>query len=166
MTLPRLLYYTLVKGIREVRLMEYIDYRKKEADEILKKELDWEYYGGHHHENLYTRFFQSYYLPKKFGIDKRKTELSALIRSGQITREEALHELNASPYEYDEEVVNYTLHKLGISHEEFREIMEAPLKSYRDYKTYLSFIRLMRWPVKVASKLKIVPHILYLKYAR
>jgi len=166
MTLPRLLYYTLVKGIREVRLMEYIDYRKKEADEILKKELDWEYYGGHHHENLYTRFFQSYYLPKKFGIDKRKTELSALIRSGQITREEALHELNASPYEYDEEVVKYTLHKLGISHEEFREIMEAPLKSYRDYKTYLSFIRLMRWPVKVASKLKIVPHILYLKYAR
>ncbi len=82
----------------------------------------WEYYGGHHHENTYTEFFQSYYLPKKFNIDKRKTELSALVRTGQISRDEALDEINSSEYEYNKQVVDYATCKLGLSKEEFKEI--------------------------------------------
>ena len=166
MTFFKLIWFSFVKGIREVRLMEYIDYRKKDVDGILKNELGWEYYGGHHHENLYTKFFQSYYLPTKFMIDKRKTELSALVRSGQITREEALKEVQMTPYKYNEEVVEYALNKLGLSKNDFEEIMNTPSKSHNDYNTYLPFIRFMRFPIRIATKLHILPHILYLKYAK
>lgn len=166
MTLLKLFWFSFIKGIREVRLMEFIDYRKNEVDEILQKELGWEYYGGHHHENLYTKFFQSYYLPTKFKIDKRKTELSALVRSGQISREEALNELRMSSYKYDEKTVEYARIKLDLTKSEFDEIINSPRKSHEDYRTYLPFIRFLRFPIRVATRLQILPHILFLKYAR
>lgn len=166
MTFLKLQYYLFIRGIREVRLLEFIDYKKKAVDHELEKEVGWQYYGGHHHENLFTRFFQSYYLPKKFNIDKRKIELSALIRTGQITREEALEELNSSHYEYEEKVVDYAVNKLGLTKEEFKIIMETPVKSHDDYPTYLPLIRLLKLPIKIATRLKLLPHILYLKYAR
>lgn len=166
MSMWKLLYYLFFEHIREVRLMHYMDYQKRTVDEVLKKELDWQYYGGHHHENLFTKFFQSYYLPKKFGIDKRKTELSALIRSGQISREEALKEIQESEYEYDPTVVEYAVSKLGLSKDQFQEIMDAPIKSHDDYPTYLPFIRLLKTPIKIAVRLKLVPQVLYLKYAK
>ena len=144
--------------------MEFIDYRKNEVDEVLAKELDWKYYGGHHHENLYTRFFQAYYLPEKFKIDKRKTELSALVRSGQISREDALEEISHSDYIHDDKTVAYAIHKLGLTQEEFDKIVNLPVKSHDDYKTYLPLMRLLRFPIRIAAKLRLVPHILYLKY--
>jgi N-acetyl sugar amidotransferase len=165
LTLPRLLYYAFVKRIKDVRVLEYMDYNKKEVDKVLTEKLDWEYYGGHHHENVYTKFFQSYYLPKKFNIDKRKTELSALVRSGQITREEALREINSSHYQYDPSVVEYAINKLGLTKEEFDKIMNSPNKTHDDYPNYLSLIKAMKFPIKIATKLKLLPHILYLKYA-
>ena len=137
----------------------------KKVDVILKEELNWEYYGGHHHENHYTKFFQSYYLPEKFNIDKRKTEFSALIRSGQMSREEAIDEIEASPYHYEQKTVDYVINKLDISSNEWDEIMNRPIKSHRDYKTLLPMIRAMKWPIMVATKMKILPKILYLKYA-
>jgi N-acetyl sugar amidotransferase len=164
MTFVKLQYYIWIKKIREIRLMEFIDYRKTEVDAILEKEMNWEYYGGHHHENLYTRFFQSYYLPVKFNIDKRKTELSALVRSGQISRESALAELSHSEYVHDEKTVLYTISKLGLTREEFEEIMNLPVKSHDDYPTYLPLMRLLRYPVKIAARYKLIPQILYLKY--
>ncbi|WP_128548313.1 N-acetyl sugar amidotransferase [Larkinella soli] len=165
MMLPYLLYCSFVRRIREVRLLEYVDYNKKKVDEVLGRELGWVYYGGHHHENLYTKFFQSYLLPGKFNIDKRKTELSALIRSGQISREEAVAELEASPYEYDRSVVAYAISKLGWTLEDWEEIFNRSPRSHQDFQTYLPLIRFLRWPIKVACSLKILPHILYLKYA-
>jgi len=165
LSLINLLYYSFVKGIRDVRILEYMDYNKKEVDEILKTKLGWEYYGGHHHENVYTKFFQSYYLPVKFNIDKRKIELSALIRSGQIKREEALNELNSSSYKYDPSVIDYARNKLELSETEFKNIMENPVKSHDSYPTYLYLIRTLKWPIKIATRLRILPHILYLKYA-
>jgi N-acetyl sugar amidotransferase len=166
MTFLKLQYYIWIKKIREVRLMEYIDYRKKDVDAILEKELGWQYYGGHHHENVFTKFFQSYYLPRRFNIDKRKTELSAMIRSKQITRAEALAEISATPYQYDEAVVKYALNKLCISDSEWQSIMKSPIKSHDDYATYLPMIRLLKFPIKIAVKLKVLPSILYLKYAK
>jgi len=164
MTFVKLQYYIWIKRIREIRLMEFIDYRKKAVDNILANELGWQFYGGHHHKNLYTRFFQSYYLPKKFNIDKRKTEFSALVRSGQVSREEALKELSASEYEHESKTVSYAINKLGLSEGEFDEIMKLPVRSHNDYPTWLPVIRLLRFPIKIAAKLKLVPHILYLKY--
>lgn len=165
MNLFQLLFYVFLKRIKEIRLMEYIDYKKDNVDEELKRELNWQYYGGHHHENSYTEFFQSYFLPQKFNIDKRKTELSALVRTGQISRNDALAIINKNPYEYKKEVVDYALSKLGISNTEFEEILKTPVKTHDDYPTYLPVIRLLRIPINIAAKLKMVPHILYLKYA-
>jgi N-acetyl sugar amidotransferase len=166
MSVAKLQYYIWAKGIREFRLMEYIDYNKNRVDDVLKDELDWEYYGGHHHENHYTKFFQSYYLPQKFNIDKRKTELSALIRSGQISRDDAVAEIEGSPYHFEQETVDYAIRKLGISPEEWKEIMDMPIKSHNDYKTLLPMLHSMKWPIKIATQMKVLPKILYLKYAK
>jgi len=153
-----------VKRIKEVRLMEYIDYRKKDVDEILKREMDWKYYGGHHHESVYTNFFQSYLLPQKFNIDKRKTENSALIRSGQMTREEALAEIQSQAYEYDKEIVTYAISKLELTQEEFQKVFNRDIKAFTDYPTYFPLIQLLKFPIKIACKMGLLPHILALKY--
>jgi len=166
MTLLKLQYAIWIKRIREFRLLEFQDYNKQQVDQVLTEELDWEYYGGHHHENHYTKFFQSYYLPQKFGIDKRKTELSAMIRSGQTTRDDALQEVQDHPYHFEQETIDYVINKLGIKPDEWEKIMQAPVKSHNDFKTYLPFIRLLAGPIRIATKLKVLPQILYLKYAK
>ena len=166
MSLLNLQYYIWVKRIREFRILEYIDYNKQKVDQQLKDELDWEYYGGHHHENHYTKFFQSYYLPVKFGIDKRKTELSALVRSGQINRESALREVSEKSYTSEPETIEYALHKLGFTKQEWDQIMKAPHRSHNDFRTLLPLIRLLKLPIRLAVRLKVLPEILYLKYAK
>jgi N-acetyl sugar amidotransferase len=74
LSLSKLVFYAVIKRIKFIHLLEYMDYDQEQAGEVLKKELDWIYYGGHHHENIYTHFFQSYYCPQKFNIDKRKRQ--------------------------------------------------------------------------------------------
>jgi N-acetyl sugar amidotransferase len=165
-SMSRLIYYIIFKKIKEVRLLEYFDYNKRSVDKVLEEELGWEDYGGHHHENNFTKFFQSYYLPQKFNIDKRKTELSALIRSGQISREKALNEIESHPYFYEKELIQYVIKKLGLSEKEFEEIYNLPVRTHNDYPTYLRLIRLLKFPIKIAGKLRLVPQILYLKYAK
>jgi N-acetyl sugar amidotransferase len=162
----KLQYYIWVKGIREIRLMEFIDYNKKSVDVELKEKLGWEYYGGHHHENHYTKFFQSYYLPQKFKIDKRKTELSALVRSGQINRSDAIEQIEKGDYEYEQATLDYAINKLEINTEEWENIMNTPPKSHSDYKTLLPLIRKLKYPIMLATKMKVLPKILYLKYAK
>jgi len=166
LTATSLFYYSIIKRIRYFFILENIEYIQKDIDKVIKKELEWEYYGGHHHENTYTKFFQSYYLPKKFNIDKRKREYSALIRSDQFSREKALEIIEKDNYEYDEDVVKYVINKLGLSQNQWKEIMESPIKSHEDYPTYLKLIKLFRFPIKIAVKLKLLPNILYLKYAQ
>lgn len=166
MSLSKFLYYTFVRNIKVVRILEFIDYRHKEAGDIMKSELGWRYYGGHHHESTYTNFFQSYLLPKKFNIDKRKTEYSALIRSGQMSRDEALSEVGGGEYPYENEIVRYTICKLGLSHEEFKEIFKTKVRSFKEFPTYYPIIKRLKWPIKIAGSMGLVPRILYLKYAR
>ena len=147
-----------------VQFLQYFDYRHKDAMELLQKELDWKYYGGHHHESTFTHFFQSYFLPTKFNIDKRKLEYSALIRSGQMTREAALKDIHEHLYPYDKEVVSYTISKLGLTQDEFKAILSAPLKTFHDYSTYYPIIKAAKIPIWVACELKLLPGIFYQKY--
>jgi N-acetyl sugar amidotransferase len=154
MSMPQFVYYSVFKKIREIRILEYVNYVKKDVDPILNKEVKWQYYGGHHHESYFTHFFQSYYLPVKFNIDKRKVELSAMVRSGHTTRGEALKELKEA-YPFKE-----------FTREEFDAIMNAPIKKHTDYKTYYKIIRLLKIPIKIAASMKLVPKILYEKYAK
>jgi len=159
-----LIYYFFILRIKFVRPLEYTDYSKAKARKVNIEKLNWIDPGGHHHESVYTKFFQSYYLPVKFSIDKRKRELSAQIRSGDITREKALSVLS-EPYPYDPELILYTRSKLGISDEEFNKIMRSPVRSFLDYSSMYFLIRLLRFPILIACKLHIFPPILYLKYS-
>lgn len=124
----------------QVRLdiLNYLDYVKTDAMKVLESELGWRYYGGKHYESIYTRFYQGYLLPKKFGYDKRRTHLSSLICSGEITREEALRELETETYPVNlqQEDREYVLKKLGLSDAQFEGLMRLPRKSYWDYPSY------------------------------
>jgi N-acetyl sugar amidotransferase len=165
MSMVRYIYYSTLKQINFFQLIEYVDYNRDKVDVVLKEKYDWQDYGGHHHENIYTKFFQSYYLPTRFNIDKRKREYSALIRSGQLSRHEALRRLE-TPYKYDESVVKYAVNKLGLSEKEFEDIMNSKTKSFHDYPTLFPLIRKLGFFVKIGVKLRLLPQILYLKYAR
>lgn len=151
-TFPHLGYWTLnyyyrqVKRIRQISVLDYIDYNKVEAIRVLTDVLGWRPYGGKHYESIYTRFFQGYILPAKFGIDKRRAHLSTLIMSGQITRDAALAEVRQPPYAgyMQEEDMDYVLKKLGFSEEEFRQIMALPIRTYHDYPNSLPLVKLTR----------------------
>lgn len=121
-----------------VYILDYLDYVKQDAMDIIQRELNWKYYGGKHYESIYTRFYQGYILPQKFGYDKRKSHLSSLICSREITREEALAELEKPTYSpaLQEEDQEYVVKKFGLTDEEFEKIMNLPKKSYGDYPSY------------------------------
>lgn len=157
-------YYTFVRRIEVIPILNYFPYDQKEVDAFLTSELGWTYYGGHHHESFYTHFFQSYLLPRKFGIDKRKVEYSALIRSGQMKRKEALVELREVPYPYEDELVDYVISKLELTRDEFEEIVARERKSFHDYPTYYPWIRSLSWPLKLATRCNLIPKLLYLKF--
>ena len=131
-------YYTLIRRLRTLSPLNYVPYVKADVMQVIRKELGWEYYGGKHYESVYTRFFQGYILPVKFGIDKRKAHLSTLICSGQITREQALEELKAPIYPAGllEQDKRFVLKKLELSEPDFAAIMGAPPRSFWDYPSY------------------------------
>lgn len=118
-----------------VRVLDFVDYNKKRAMDILEKEVGWQYYGGKHYESTFTKFYQAYILPRKFNIDKRKPHLSTLICSGQMTREQALEEMKRPLYDPKEIEADkeYVLKKLGLSSEIFAEIMNRSVMSHLDY---------------------------------
>lgn len=131
----RLIYYRFIKKIKGINILDYLHYNKNEAKELLKTELSWRDYGGKHYESKFTRFFQAYYLPTKFGFDKRKAHLSSLIVSGQIFREQALNEIKKElyPEKQLQEDKEFVCKKLGIAESEFEQIMARPIKTYKDY---------------------------------
>lgn len=148
------LYSGIVKKIKMIRPLNYLSYSKSAAKEMLIREYGWKDYGGHHHESVFTRFAIGYWLPKKFGIDKRKITYSAQIRSGLFDRATALHLLSQPPYSLDkmEEDKNYIIKKLGIDDKKFIEIWNTPNKSINDYPSYLNYLmRYGSWLAPVAK---------------
>lgn len=132
--------------IKDIRPYYYLEYHKESAKKFLEDNYGWEYYGGHHHENLFTKFVMSYWLPEKFNIDKRKINLSAQVLSGQISREDALFELT-QPFDSKENIEKskeFVLSKLDLTIDEFDEIWNAPNKTYRDYPSNLKFIEFLK----------------------
>lgn len=146
--------YIVLRKIKYVTLLNLVDYSKEEAKEFLKKEFDWRDYGGKHYENVFTRFFQAYYLPKKFNIDKRIAHLSSLICSGQITREMALEELKKPVYPEAQFKIDYPyfLKKMGYTAQEFEEIMAAPPKSHLSYPNDAWLFR-SKWAIDWIKKI-------------
>ena len=131
------IYLPYVKGIKVVRPLNLIPYIKQDAIKLLVEKFGWQPYPQKHFESRFTRFYEGYWLPKKFGYDTRRVQFSSLIVTGQMTRDEALEKLSQPPY--DEQTIaqdfEYVATKLGISVAELQGYMDAPNKTYRDYKS-------------------------------
>jgi len=133
--------FRLWSGKQILNILNYVDYSRDAAIAKIQSELGWRDYGGKHHESVYTRFFQSYILPRKFGFDKRRAHLSNRVLAGQIDRDEALAEIAKPPYasaDLESEDRIYVIKKLGLTEEEFAAIMKAPHRRYADYPNMLN----------------------------
>lgn len=130
-----LAWITLVRRIRTVSILNYVPYDRAEAMALLQGQLGWVYYGAKHHESVYTRFWQGYVLPKKFGIDKRYGHLSDLINSGQLTRERALAEIAQDSYSLSlqEQDLRYVAKKFELTEAQFSGLMSLPPRSFREF---------------------------------
>jgi N-acetyl sugar amidotransferase len=129
------IWYPYVRGIKTVKVLNYLPYNKFSAKKTIISELDWRDYGGKHYESVFTRFFQGYYLPVKFGYDKRRAHLSSLINSSQASREAALEELDKPTYDRDlqQQDKAFVAKKLGVSERELDAIFALPNRPYSDY---------------------------------
>jgi len=133
----KMYYFPLIKRLQVVMILNYIEFDKFKAIELMNKELGWMPYGGKHHESIYTRFYQSYILPKKFGGDKRRPHMSCLINDHRMTRDQALAEIQQLPVDEDmiEQDRRFVIKKLGITEAEFEEIMNAEPRTTWEYPT-------------------------------
>jgi len=155
------LYFNLIKRIRSVSFINYIPFNKNEAMKVIQDELGWKYYGGKHYESIYTRFYQAYILPRKFNIDKRKAHLTCLIAStGEITREEALEllKLPTADSQMLEEDKTYVMKKLGISEDQFEEIMNSEPKTILDYPNNHKWEMKFRYWLNRLREYKLLPN--------
>jgi hypothetical protein len=147
-TLPLLwlhkwMWWMVVKKIKMFRPLYYIDYNKEQAKHFLNEKYGWQWYGGHHMENRTSYFTNNYYLPKKFKIDLRYSELSGLIRSGQLERQEALNIIQTEkPFDY--EIIIEIKKRLNLSDEDFEMIMNTPPSHYTNFDTYKSTFEKLR----------------------
>ena len=135
-------WYMHVWGLQFVDILNYYSYNKEKTKKKIIEELNWRDYGGKHYESIFTRFYQSYILPEKFNVDKRKSHLSTLICSGQLTREEALEEIKKLFMTFKLSEDKVTL-KIGIT-ERIDQIMELPIKQHTDYPSYLNIKKILR----------------------
>jgi N-acetyl sugar amidotransferase len=137
-------YYRLVKGIRVVKPLNNVRYVKEEAMQFLVDRFGWQRYAHKHYESRFTRFYEGYWLPTKFGYDKRRAHFSSLILTKQLTREEALQKISQPAY--DEETIahdfEYVATKLDISVDDLRGFLNGPNRTYRDYRHSMPVINL------------------------
>lgn len=130
------IYLRYVRKIKVVRLLNYRPYIKADAVRLLEQEYGWKPYPQKHFESRFTKFYEAYWLPERFGFDPRRVQLSSLILTGQMTREEALNQLNKPPYDpasIDREF-EFIATKLRISKDELNHYFTIPIKFYWDYR--------------------------------
>ncbi len=141
------IYYPFIRKMKTIRPLNFMPYNRTEAISELVEKVGFKEYGRKHGESVFTRFYQNYYLPRKFGFDKRLPHYSTLILTNQMTREEALLQLNLPLYDnelslkYD---INFFCRKLGISEDEFEDIMNATPRAYTDYPTWDVYYKLIK----------------------
>ncbi|HOI42947.1 MAG TPA: N-acetyl sugar amidotransferase, partial [Elusimicrobiales bacterium] len=152
------LYYRFVKGIRVVKPLDSIPYHKEDAMRELEERFGWQRYAHKHYESRFTRFYEGYWLPKKFGYDKRRAHFSSLILTGQMTRAEALARLSRPPYDEREmeQDFEFVATKLGLTVEELRGIMKGENRTYRDYDSNMPLISLATNVLRLAGVQKTI----------
>ena len=161
--IKEMLYYAFVRRIKTVTLLYHLDYVRTEVDELLVRELDWKSPGAHYSDDLYQSLI--YYLNRiKFNIDRRLFNYSALVRSGQMSREVALHRISGVNSIEEESVIALCIKRLGLTRAEFDAIVAAPPKTFHDYPNNYSILQLLRGPIKLMSRLNLIPESAYDKY--
>jgi N-acetyl sugar amidotransferase len=163
MTFMKFLWWTVFARIRKIRPFWYLEYNKEEARKFLEEEYDWKYYGGHHLENRMTAFFHGIYAPQKFGMDFRNNTLSASVRQGIMTREEAWDVYNQPPV-VEKSLLEYFLKRLNLTSDKFETTMSSPPKSWKDFPTYKKWFELLKPMFSILAKSNLVPMSFYLKY--
>jgi N-acetyl sugar amidotransferase len=152
------LYYRYVKGIRVVKPLNHVRYVKEQAMQELAEKFGWQKYAHKHYESRFTRFYEGYWLPKKFGYDKRRAHFSSLILTGQLSRDEAMQRLAQPSYDETQALkdMEFVAKKLDLSVEEFRQIMAGENRSYRDYKSSMSLIAVATQVLRVLGVQKAI----------
>ena len=152
LSIYQMYFYHKIKGIKWMDTLNYVEYDKEKAKEILKQELNWQDYGRKHGESIFTRILQEYILPQKFGYDKRRAHFSSLIIANQLSRESALEKLKEPLYTNKTDLENdvvYLCKKLEISQSDFENIMNIPPKTIKDYpNTIYSWLFVVRRKVR------------------
>lgn len=138
------IYYRYVLGMKVFKPLNLVPYNKKEVEKLLFDKYGWESFQHKHHESRFTRFYEDFWLPRKFGFEKRRAHFSSLILTGQMTREEALDRISRPELseEFLQKEFEYVADKLDLSTTELQAIFEGPNKTYKDYKTKIGLIKL------------------------
>jgi N-acetyl sugar amidotransferase len=144
-------YYQKILGMKVHYPLNHVPYFKKEAEDELERLFGWQRFQHKHHESRFTRFYEDYWMPRKFGYHKRRAHFSSLIMTGQMTREAALERISRP--EMDEQFLQqefeYVAHKLGLTVSELQSIFNAPNKTFHDYKN-------KRWVIGLGAKVSSV----------
>jgi putative aminotransferase len=138
------LYYRYVRGMKVFMPLNYIHYTKAEAEETLGRLYGWEKFQHKHHESRFTRFYEDYWMPRKFGYHKRRAHFSSLIMTGEVTRDAALDRISRPEMDahFLSQEFDYVANKLGISRDELQTIFDGENKTFRDYKNKHWLIKL------------------------
>jgi N-acetyl sugar amidotransferase len=136
--------YRFVNGVRVVKPLDYMRFIKKEAEDLLREKFGWQSYQHKHHESRFTRFYESFWLPRKFGFDKRKNHLSSLILTGQAERDAVLDRISRTELPEDElmKEFEYVAKKLDFTKEELWGYFKGENKTFKDYKSNYKLITL------------------------
>lgn len=165
MSFSDFLRWSAWSGIERTRPLYWLDYQKEDAKRFLAEHYGWQWYGGHHLENRFTAFYHTYFLPKRWQINFRQIELSALVRSGQLDRDAAV-EVFLAPRQGDAEIIGLVKKRLGFSDEDFEQVMSAPKRTYRDFRTYKRRFEALRPLFWLLWKLNRVPRSFYEKFCK
>ena len=138
------LYLRYIRGVKVIRPLNYAPYVKADALSLLQREYGWKPYPQKHFESRFTKFYESYWLPERFGFDPRRVQFSSLILTGQMTRAEALKQLEKLPYDSSviDQEFEFIATKLRISIDELRHYFTMPKKFYWDYRNQVRLFSL------------------------
>ena len=163
LSLFQMFYYSIIKQIKVHMPLYLEDYNRNEASKIISKELKWVDTGAHYFDDLYQTLY-TYILRKKFKIDRRVYNYSALIRSGQISRSSALEIVSKPSSIEDPEILRLCIKRLGINKEDLNIILNKKIKTFRDYNTSYNIIKFLKFPIWLLSRINIIPRVTFEKY--
>jgi hypothetical protein len=137
------LYYRYALGMKVFKPLNLVPYIKADVEKFLFEKYGWESFQHKHHESRFTRFYEDFWLPRKFGFEKRRAHFSSLILTGQMTRDEALERISKPelPEDFLQKEFDYVADKLDLTRRELQDIFDCPNKTYKDYKNKISIIK-------------------------